>query len=648
MQGTMAAFTIDSFTLREETSVFVDSRTRYYIDPYGSQSSNLLGARLINEKQFYPLAVVTRTSTAGSSCSLIIFIGKSIGSNVVIWKIHGESPGTFASSQQVSLKHLVLMLETLGSTESYVSLLKAYLDDTLQRLPWAARYISELSSDSVCGQKYDQFFNIQHEPHSFLFSSYLLEVNSSRKILFAELDCLVAPEKAGLIRLLYNKLEATIGKDFDIGLSEVAKYTLARELFCIVTGKHIALDPFGSGHVLSVDSFLLGTKTRSIKYQSRSGIFFIEIRGKGWLDVSTQIIFSTRGFLEVPSNPKWGQLHEMVKDMSVLDKLFQKGDSNRSPASVSLLIDTSDDNIGHIIWNELSGYIEISDLLQMTNNSNLIASCLLSVPQDGSRFAEKGIKRCLLPIFAELLRFVNPYISKSLNLVDSNTEITSLVSSDGSDLSGDNIVYASFKYPKVSQKLISSIRSRYRSSPDGQSLSIFLNIRTHNKAHTNIVECISQSISDLEGTLEQSPTKLINFYIESFESTNQVNELVDYLGSQSIRNTTYTALDIDALCSLVAMSDMCIAPIGSGAVIPTWVFEKPTVLHADRAHMAQLSWWNKVGGSFENTFPVDIDSIKNTEEVDYADYTIHPLAYSKAFCKAITQTQKYGIIQLQH
>lgn len=644
LQGTIAPFTIDSFTLKEETSVFVDSRNRYYIDPYGSQSSNLLGAQLIKENEFYPLAVVTRTSTAGSSCSLIIFIGKSIDSNVVIWKIHGESPGTFASRQQVSLKNLVLMLESYGSTEGYVSLLKAYLEDTLQRVSWAARYIKELSSDSVGGQKYDQFCNIQNEPHSFLFSSYLLEVNSSLNLLFAELDCLVAPEKAGLIRLLYNKLEATIGEDFDIGLSEVAKYTLTRELFCIVTGKHIALDPFGSGHVLSVDSFLLGTKTRFIKYLSRSGHFFIEIRGKGWLDVSTQIIFSNRGFLEVPSNPKWGTLHEMVKDMSDLDKLFQKEDSNSSAASVSLLIDTSDDNIGHIIWNELSGYIEISDLLQMTNNSNLIASCLLAVPQDGSRFAEKGIKSCLLPAFAELLRFVNPYISKSLNLVDSNTEITSLASSGGSDLSGDNIVYVSFKYPKVSQKLISSVRSRYRSSPDRQSLNIFLNIRTHNKAHTNIVECIFQSISDLEGTLEQSPTELIHFYIESFESTNQVDELVDYLDSQSIRNTTHTALDIDALCSLVAMSDMCIAPIGSGAVIPTWVFEKPTVLHADRAHMSQLSWWNKVGGSFENTFPVDIDSIKNTEEVHYADYTIHPFAYSKAFCKAITQTQKFGII----
>ena len=247
-------------------------------------------------------------------------------------------------------------------------------------------------------------------------------------------------------------------------------------------------------------------------------------------------------------------------------------------------------------------------------------------------FSDRSVKNILYPILSECVKKTGGFeLGLSLE-ISTQTKTFSEVTSV--ETIGRNI-YASFKYPLMSPILASAIRERYDlNSPEQPEARVFLNIRSHNKRHLNISECIDRLINASAGNKEAKV--IINqarlaFDVETSSVDDSVLSLVHAIREAGLDCHLHERLDIDELCSLVAKCKLCICPIGSGAILPTWIYNKPTILHGDKMHMKQLNWWGSVPMNEQRLYPVDQKAITDTTSQGYSDYLIDPDVYSMTF-----------------
>jgi hypothetical protein len=130
--------------------------------------------------------------------------------------------------------------------------------------------------------------------------------------------------------------------------------------------------------------------------------------------------------------------------------------------------------------------------------------------------------------------------------------------------------------------------------------------------------------------------KTLSLELEYFSKDDSTIESIAHLcKSYNILCNHHVKYGILQLFQLVAQSNICIAPIGSGAIAPTWIFDKPTVLHADKRHINQLRWWTSVGGSKSNLISIPAYEITDESDSFYSDYRINPIAYAEAVMKSV-------------
>jgi hypothetical protein len=168
----------------------------------------------------------------------------------------------------------------------------------------------------------------------------------------------------------------------------------------------------------------------------------------------------------------------------------------------------------------------------------------------------------------------------------------------------------------------------------------------------NIVECLSQLFKDLDN---QENIKLKPYNIEidlefnsqavygpSFQARDLVNntlsEIKTLCDQYIVKLNLHDSYEIPELMQLVSDSDICIVPIGSGAILPTWIFNKNTVMHANIEHYSQLEWWNQVGSiDNNNQFIIPQNAINNFSSgiLLYDNYKIDINAYSSTVISAL-------------
>jgi hypothetical protein len=460
-------------------------------------------------------------------------------------------------------------------------------------------------------------------------------------MLYEDIESLCTKVQLDQIRDIFDRLLEKLSASYAFWMPQ-ARYCLLREIFTIVTGHYVTLDPLGCSHVTSTIGLSPHPSVRCILYESELGYRFIEIRGHAWLDESTQLILDNGLCVELEAATKWGSLSCYVQ-LSTIKRLFELERSCAVEAANQLRIEictyTHPSNLGHMLWNEYSGYAELSRIL-----------CSVPLVLEGLRFevydsdfnpsfSERSARAILYPILQECIGMTGAFESGiSLNI---NTESNNGRVGETNGLIGQDI-YASFKYPIMSPVLVNAIRKKY--SPSSQKTSIlgvFLNIRTHNKRHINIAECISELISVFikkKSILNLTLDNDLVFDIEASSVDENVLSLVEAIRKAGINCYLHERLDIDELCSLVAKSTLCICPIGSGAILPTWIFNKPTVLHGDKMHMDQLSWWSSVSAAEHQLFPIEQTAITDNSSEAYSDYFIDPESYTKVFWEALKST----------
>jgi hypothetical protein len=437
------------------------------------------------------------------------------------------------------------------------------------------------------------------------------------------------------------------------------KYCILRELVCLVTGKHIILDPLTLDYVFSDSTMLckIGNyHSRLIKYKSTSGSYFIERRGPGWIDITSSIILENGLVID----PRSFSRHDAKRpDQAAVTSEEEKEIKNLFSFNISheqgekenhqyVMIDVDHTNLGHILWNEVSGYIE---LILICKDSNLINKKIMPVlpPSVPTLFSKIGVRSSFFQ-----------YIKKTLStqtIEDSSMHIIRdyLNSIDNSEIIMNKIFIKnqpiSFRFPKISEVLSNVIRNEFTDIKN-KKIHIYKNIRFHNKSQLNLVECLSKLLEDLDKQedIRLKPSNIeidLEFnsqaiYGPSFQARDLVNNTLSDIkklcDKYMVKLNLHDSYETPELMKIISSSSICIVPIGSGAILPTWIFNKNTVMHANIEHYPQLEWWNQVGGiESNNQFVIPQSAITNFSSgiLLYDNYKIDINLYSTTVINAL-------------
>jgi len=630
----------------------VEDDLRFIIDPFAGPPIQLLGKRMLGENGYFPFLYL-KSRCEGYS-SLLLFASRN-NSHLVAWKVNHKIPIEYVGQFQFPTSDLLPL----------VTLAEAPLSDVMQSIQrsahdapeWANSILhsivislSEAPGLEEClstSEKYAQLSKV-------VFNPFICAVNTSAASLIDYVHHNISSPESGQIIHLFETFCARIGSDFETPFSNIARYCILREIVCVVTGRHVVLDPLTWEHVFSDCTALCSAtyydkypfvKSRLIRYKSALGHYFVERRGPGWLDVTSSIILPNGFLVEVQTGQQWGQPITSDEIPWVL-KLLSNDPLPIAQGDEQLLIsEVAGDNLGHTLWNEVSGYVEFILTCQEAGwKPNKLSPVLpSSIP---SRFSKLGVRSSFYPYIHKSLR------SQSSTLKEDDIVTNYLAAMNQQELSSQLFVrnqIVSFRYPRVSKAVVSTILHDY--PPTNQcKVRLFKNLRFHNKAQTNTAECLQELFSQLtvhaNPQIHPSNIELDLEYSERHEAS--INEITRVCELHGVDLNLRESYEVPELMQLIALSCISIVPIGSGAVLPTWVFQKHTVMHAEKAHRGQIDWWHQAGNSEPSRqYLIPGDAIHddlNSAGNAYSNYHIEPAAYATTVINAL---QDYLQSQIQ-
>jgi len=626
----------------------------FIVDPYEVPPIQLLGKRLLSGNEYFPFLYL-RSRFEGYH-SLLLFASRD-SSLLIAWKVKPNLLIEYVSQFQFPASDLVFLFTLV---EASLSDIKFSITRSATDAPgWAseilhaiAHSLSNFSGLEECLSSCREYSKIPQA----VFSPYTSAVNISiSSLIDFILHCISSPESDQIIHL-FEAFNARLGSDFDeASYAQIARYCILRELVGVVTGKHVVLDPFTWHHILSDCTAFYSAnhndqtpfgKARLIRYKSALGHYFVERRGPGWLDVTSSIILPNGLLVDAEANQQWG--HRITPDeVQWVVKLF---DSDSLPLVQEdqqlLYIDIgSGDNLGHVLWNEVSGYVEFILICQEAGwrPDKIVPILPTSIP---SRFSRLGVRSSFYPFIHKTLR-AHELAAEKAPLLNSYLDSTRQQELPCQLFFKNQII--SFRYPRVSRAVSDAICQDLRSTRPGR-VHLYKNIRFHNKCQTNTAECLQELFCRLEA--QDNPRihpSSIELHLEFSERHEDViSEITRVCMEHGVRLNLCESYEVSELLELVSSSCICIVPIGSGAVLPTWVFQKHTVLHSEAAHRAQMQWWHLAGNCDPSRlYLVPGDAIHDdpvTAGMGYSNYEIEPIAYATT---VITALQDYLLSQVE-
>jgi hypothetical protein len=626
---------------------------------------NISNKNLLDNNTNYPFLSLKDLNGNYNSITFCI----DADSNISIYQLentkNNKSPSLIS---KMSISELGVILPLLINCE--IKDLKEYMIFSIKDVNgWKKEAIDKIIDNITLAEK-DKDLPLMHfnkDPFNIsvnlIFNRYIYKM-CDLNLLLSFIKKTFSISEFNQVKSLLKAFENRLGPDFNCQFFYMQKYCILRELICLVTGKHITIDPFTLNYIYSECTTLckIGNyHSRLIKYKSNSGNYFIERRGPGWIDITSSIILSNGLVID----PRSFSRHDAKRpDQAAVSSEEEKEIKNLFAFNVShsqeekeniqyLMIDVDYTNLGHTLWNEVSGYIEF---ILICKDSNLINKKTVPVlPQSiPTLFSKIGIRSSFFQ-----------YIKKALSNQTIKNSSTDIITDYVNSISDSQIIInkifiknqpLSFRFPKISSLLSNTIRNDF-THVKNKKIHIYKNIRFHNKSQLNTSECLSQLFEDLE---KQEDVKLKPYNIEidlefnsqavygpSFQARDSVNntlsEIKTLCDRYMVKLNLHDSYEIPELMQLVSDSDICIVAIGSGAILPTWIFNKITVMHANIEHYSQLEWWNQVGGiDNNNQFIIPQNAINNFSSgmLLYDNYKIDINAYSNTIINALKKILK--------
>ena len=135
-----------------------------------------------------------------------------------------------------------------------------------------------------------------------------LEYSDNISELASAVKGMLSPKDYIVLLQLFNAFKSNLFSSIErpVYISEKYFYCVFRELFCLLTGKHIIKDPFYFGYLLSINQRFMGkdSSARLISYRSRS-CSFVEHRGSSWTDETNYYYLSNGTIIYADGSTKW-------------------------------------------------------------------------------------------------------------------------------------------------------------------------------------------------------------------------------------------------------------------------------------------------------------------------------------------------------
>lgn len=375
----------------------------------------------------------------------------------------------------------------------------------------------------------------------------------------------------------------------------------------LLTGYAWCLCPF-TGEILKSNKSIPINETYHIAYYFESLFPFFMLCYGGWCSQINAIYLPIQNTcIRISSNLEWGNLRKSV------GKLLSYFHTHKDLISDYLTTDKPKlnclfikciNNLGHFILQELSGLSLLFDLTDMYQN---VERCLIN-PQ--SRYKKLNFNP--EDIFPEL---------KYIDCVEGEGNTTEIALRKNLFLFKiEDVLVSNFipdRIKSITNQTFSLRESLVAEKKSGKKI-LMVNLRVHNKSWVNAVEVLS----DFLNSLQQSTIIFYDGFEDVIPTMNLIQEKVK---NPLIDHVDGTALSLTETCGIVEIIDAFIVTVGSGLVIPTWIYNKPGVAHGDPDHLKQKALWNLVtpeGFNRDAVIFLKKNEVKPLSEKFYADYEI--------------------------
>ena len=563
---------------KNEKFYYKKRKTKYFfVDPH--DNGNLLGKRIKEENKFWPLFCFSlknyqacqinqtfpriffelhklsgRDQSNGikEPLELVFFI--DCQSSFFVWLIHRESSDRtkLIDRGRFSFKELD-DLSKLFFEHSLDDILNLCSSSAKAVLPaWVGKSIDFLSKVSCREEKVREL----SKPSKFVSRIYKLlmrlEYSDNISELASAVKGMLSPKDYIVLLQLFNAFKSNLFSSIErpVYISEKYFYCVFRELFCLLTGKHIIKDPFDFGYLLSTNQRFMGkdSSARLISYRSRS-CSFVEHRGSSWTDETNYYYLSNGTIIYADGSTKWGEPVSIKRNSSenfskdsasstqewILCELnrpnqyyvpsFEVVNLGINPHKILFNTCTGTDNLGHIVWNEYSGADLLLSTLSQVNVPDVIEKVVVYLSSNYcSRFSEYGPRYYIRGLFVDKWKQALPnniLLTNSIencphhacvsirSIVVSNNlpEIFREIAKDSSSLDLTNANHT-------------LVPSNNLSLDNPRKFTLFLNIRTANKSCQNFDSCLEAflellKINDFD--LKGSEMRVFVDYVEEHE-----------------------------------------------------------------------------------------------------------------------------------
>lgn len=428
--------------------------------------------------------------------------------------------------------------------------------------------------------------------------------------------------------------------DYSEALTRDSRYALLKELHLLQCGRDLVFNPFKGRHQQGVlASFIPTDFSISTSFSVNKAVLFqhgdvelSELRGPGFSMMVTGYQIGANRFVQMAACPTswmpadYGRF--VVHSCRYIRKARRREASPHNHLELNLLNLSLGTNLGHTLWNDVSGYYLVRDLLDAF--PQLETRVRISSYQDGgTTFSSQCYNEFFQPhLEAELSQF-------GMGIVD-DFQATA-------DLRHPMMLNGLLAPASLAQRLREHFAAQVEDRQDASQLRVLVNLRAHNKSLLNLADCLEAwltlpEVLPLHGRL--------HFCLEMHNTATEMATLTsDMLHRHGIAHTNLVDCTLDELCEEISLASVVVAPVGSALVLPTWVWNRDCVAHGDPLHMRQLSMWPHVAPYFpdlrEHLHVIPEEAIHPEGEQLYANYRVDPASFATqlqgAFARALAE-----------
>jgi hypothetical protein len=266
------------------------------------------------------------------------------------------------------------------------------------------------------------------------------------------------------------------------------------------------------------------------------------------------------------------------------------------------LLGGSLNNLGHSIWNDLTGLIRFEERGLLDGIRQLVSYRFAFLKPETILDNAAGIAVTNIQSPDHLFSF---YLTNGLIPVRPTS-----MTLDAS--MADRIVKA------AQGQLTESARDEIRQAQEWGDI-IWFNLRLHNKSY---IEQIPAALMIMERA--QLEGRKVVLFVDGMRDCDSLVESIAEAAGSAVIVVDGTKKTMEESISWAVASKAYVATIGSGLTLVTWLAGKPGVAHSEKAHLSQLDFWPLVRSDVPVPKSPRSEDITDIGSGAYCNYSINP------------------------